>query len=250
MGAAEAASKLKGLPVILAGLVDSINPCAFATIVFFLSYMSLVLKKSRLEVFLAGVVFIIGVYVTYFFIGIGIFSAVLGLTDILKYSKILYLAIGIFVLYLAARHIYEAALLKKTGNMDDDEVKMKLPGWIRRSIEKLITRLTGLKFILPFVFLLAVIITLLELVCTGQVYLPAIIYLTSIPQYRMTAYIYLAFYCFLFVVPLIVIFGMYYFGMTTLALKRFFKDNIVAMKVTMGVFFITLAVFMIAQGVK
>ncbi len=250
IGAAEAASKLKGLPVILAGLVDSINPCAFATIVFFLSYMSLVLKKSRLEVFLAGVVFIIGVYVTYFFIGIGIFSAVLGLTDILKYSKILYLAIGIFVLYLAARHIYEAALLKKTGNMDDDEVKMKLPGWIRRSIEKLITRLTGLKFILPFVFLLAVIITLLELVCTGQVYLPAIIYLTSIPQYRMTAYIYLAFYCFLFVVPLIVIFGMYYFGMTTLALKRFFKDNIVAMKVTMGVFFITLAVFMIAQGVK
>lgn len=245
-----AVKRLRLLPVLLAGAVDSINPCAFATIVFFLSYMSLVLKKTRFEVFLAGVVFITGVFSTYFLIGAGIFKAVLGIAGILKYSKILYLTIGVFVLFLSGRHFYEAAVLRKTGSMDDEAVKLKLPDWIRRSIEKLITAFTGLKYILPFVLLLSVIITLLELVCTGQVYLPTIIYLTSMPEYRVTAYLYLALYCFLFVVPLIVIFVLYYFGLTTLTLKRFFKDNIVAMKVTMAVFFLTMAVFMIAESVK
>ena len=248
--AVSVAQKLKVIPIILAGLVDSINPCAFATIVFFLSYMSLVLKKTRSEVFFAGLIFIIGVFVTYFLIGVGIFKAVLGITSILKYSKILYLVIGIFLILLAARHFYESAVLKRTGSMDDDEVRLKLPDWIRKSIEKLITEFTGLRFILPFVFLLAVIITLLELVCTGQVYLPAIIYLTSLAKYRLQAYLYLVLYCFLFVVPLIVIFAMYYFGLTTLTLKRFFKDNIVGMKITMAVFFLTMAVFMIIEGLK
>jgi len=70
------------------------------------------------------------------------------------------------------------------------------------------------------------------------------------PEYRMTAYFYLTLYCFLFVVPLIVIFAMYYFGLTTLTLKRFFKGNIVAMKLVMAVFFLTMAIFMIFNGVK
>lgn len=245
-----AAQRLKLLPIVFAGAVDSINPCAFATIVFFLSYMSLVLKKTRSEVFLAGLVFIIGVFVTYFLIGVGLFKAVLGITGILKYSKLIYLSIGLFVLFLSGRQFYEAMVLKRTGKMDDDEVKLKLPEWIRGSIEKLITEFTGLKYILPFVLLLAVVITLLELVCTGQVYLPTIIYLTSLPEYRLTAYFYLALYCFLFVAPLILIFVMYYFGLTTLTLKRFFKDNIVTMKLTMAVFFLTMAVFMIIEGVK
>jgi ascorbate-specific PTS system EIIC-type component UlaA len=34
-----------------------------------------------------------------------------------------------------------------------------------------------------------------------------------------------------------------------LTLKRFFKDNIVAMKITMGVFFLTMALFMLMEGV-
>jgi cytochrome c biogenesis protein CcdA len=245
-----AAKQLQLLPILFAGVVDSINPCAFATIVFFLSYMSLVLKKSRSEVFFAGLVFIAGVFITYFFIGVGIFKAVLGLTGILKYSKYLYLVIGIFVLFLSGRHFYEASVLKRTGLLDDEEVKMKLPDWIRKTIEKLITRFTGMKFILPFVFMLAVLITLFQLACTVQVYLPSIIYLTSIPEYRTSAYLFLLLYCFLFVLPLILIFVMYYFGLTTLALKRFFKNKIVTMKLAMAVFFLIMAVFMISEGIK
>jgi cytochrome c biogenesis protein CcdA len=245
-----AAKRLQLLPILFAGVVDSINPCAFATIVFFLSYMSLVLKKSRSEVFFAGLVFIAAVFITYFFIGVGIFKAVLGLTGILKYSKFLYIIIGIFVLFLSGRHFYEAAVLKRTGKLDDEEVKMKLPHWIRTTIEKLITRFTAMKFILPFVFLLAVLITLFQLACTVQVYLPSIIYLTSIPEYRASAFLFLLLYCFLFVLPLILIFVMYYFGLTTLALKRFFKDKIVTMKLAMATFFLIMAVFMILEGIR
>jgi len=46
--------RLKILPLIAAAVTDSVNPCAFATIVFFVTYMSMVLKKKKGEIILVG----------------------------------------------------------------------------------------------------------------------------------------------------------------------------------------------------
>lgn len=61
------------LPVLLAGLADGINPCAFATVVFLLSLLALV-GRTRREVLITGLVFAATVFATYFAIGFGLLS--------------------------------------------------------------------------------------------------------------------------------------------------------------------------------
>ena len=63
--------------------------------------------------------------------------------------------------------------------------------------------MTEMKYIIPFVFAASVAITFLELFCTGQVYLPTIVYLESLKGYRHTAMLYLFLYCLLFILPLL-----------------------------------------------
>ena len=57
--------------VLSAALIDGVNPCAFATIIFFLSYLHIA-RRSRREILQVGAAFIIGVFVTYFAMGAGL----------------------------------------------------------------------------------------------------------------------------------------------------------------------------------
>ncbi|MFH1126129.1 MAG: hypothetical protein V1703_03305, partial [Candidatus Altiarchaeota archaeon] len=61
--------------VLVTGLVDSINPCAFAVMIFLLTFLFEVSSSSR-RVLKAGLAYIISVYVTYFLSGLGFLSVV------------------------------------------------------------------------------------------------------------------------------------------------------------------------------
>jgi len=63
---------LKLLPVAAAALSDGVNPCAFAGIVFLVSYLSFVLKKTSREVLTFGIGYSAGVCIFYFIFGLGI----------------------------------------------------------------------------------------------------------------------------------------------------------------------------------
>jgi MFS family permease len=59
------------LTVVSAGLIDGVNPCAFATLIFFISYLSFVGRK-RNEILWVGIGFSGSVFLTYLLIGFGI----------------------------------------------------------------------------------------------------------------------------------------------------------------------------------
>ena len=61
------------LAILLAGLVDGLNPCAFATIVFFISYLTLSGRKGK-EVIITGISFTLGVFLTYLLVGLGFYK--------------------------------------------------------------------------------------------------------------------------------------------------------------------------------
>ena len=61
--------------IVLAGLLDGINPCAFTTIVFFLSMLAY-LGKSKREMAIVGVGFTLAIFATYFLLGLGLLGAV------------------------------------------------------------------------------------------------------------------------------------------------------------------------------
>ena len=60
--------------VLLTGLVDGINPCALAILLFFVSFL-FTIRKTRLSVARMGAVYIGAVYVVYFLIGLGLLQA-------------------------------------------------------------------------------------------------------------------------------------------------------------------------------
>ncbi|MDC7124052.1 MAG: hypothetical protein PQJ46_00695, partial [Spirochaetales bacterium] len=69
------ASTLSGFSVALAGLLDGVNPCAFTTLIFLISALS-VAGRNRRGIFTVGLFYTLTVFVTYFLIGLGFFKII------------------------------------------------------------------------------------------------------------------------------------------------------------------------------
>ncbi len=68
------AARLAVLPVLAAGLIDGINPCAFTTLIFLLASLALA-GRGRREVLVIGALFSLSVFLTYLGVGLGLFAA-------------------------------------------------------------------------------------------------------------------------------------------------------------------------------
>ena len=59
--------------VVTSGFVDGLHPCGFAVLIFFVAFL-LSLKRSRKDILAMGALYIAGVFLAYFLIGLGIFK--------------------------------------------------------------------------------------------------------------------------------------------------------------------------------
>jgi cytochrome c biogenesis protein CcdA len=73
-GPAEADEDLLPL-VLVTGFLDGLNPCAFAVLLFFISFL-FVIRRTRLNVMRMGLVYVLAIFFVYFFIGIGLLRAI------------------------------------------------------------------------------------------------------------------------------------------------------------------------------
>ena len=103
------------LAVAGAGLLDGINPCAFATIVFFISYMNLV-GRGRKEMLIAGGAFALAVFVTYLLVGVGTLSFMSYLNQFSGVAKCVYLLAATATFALAGLSLYDAVKAKAGQN--------------------------------------------------------------------------------------------------------------------------------------
>ena len=63
------------IPAVLgAAAVDAINPCAFAVLIILLS--TILVNKNRKKALLSGIAFSIAIFISYFLMGVGLYSAV------------------------------------------------------------------------------------------------------------------------------------------------------------------------------
>gem|GEM_PF-307042 len=163
-----------GLGLILAaGFLDGINPCAFATIIFLLSYLQVTRKTPR-EIAQIGIAYILGVFAAYFVIGLGLLKVAVMLTQIRWLGGLvnqLMAGLALVIMVLCVRD----GIYCLRGRMAD--MTLQLPDLLKHQIHRLIrTSVRQAHFVL-MAFLLGVAISLLELACTGQVYLPTITYM-------------------------------------------------------------------------
>jgi len=109
--------------VLGAGLLDGLNPCAFTTIIFLISYLSLFGFSTR-KIIYTGVMFTSGVFITYFLIGLLFYNYLkLALTDPVistVINSLLLVVVSILALYSLSDLI--KSMRGKTG-----ELSLRLP---------------------------------------------------------------------------------------------------------------------------
>lgn len=229
---------LKVVTVAAAGLLDGINPCAFATIIFFISYLAMIGRKGR-ELILVGAAFSVAVFLTYFTIGLGFFQFLQSIADLMKtLSLILYIAIAIVALVIGGLSVYDFMLIRK-GDLRD--MKLQLPAALKRRIQLTISKRSRMRNYVFGAATAGFIVSLLELACTGQVYLPTITWAVQDPALRQFAYPLLIIYNLMFIIPLVAIILLAYYGLTSQQLAAFLQRRAAVVKLATAIFFFGMA---------
>jgi len=232
------------MAVVFAGLIDGINPCAFATLIFFVSYLTLSGRQGK-EVLWVGGGFTLGVFVAYLGVGLGLYQVLEMVNETLDtIAKIVYAVTGVFCLVLAGLSFRD---YKKAKEGDIHDMLLTLPEPMRKRINTTIRRGRKTRNYILGAFGAGIMISFLELACTGQVYLPTIIFVSSIPELRLQAFLYLVLYNLLFILPLVVIFVLVYFGTTSKDLTRWLHEKAAAVKFAMSLVFIALGSWLIVS---
>ena len=225
------------LTIVSAGLLDGINPCAFATLIFFISYLSFVGRK-RTEILYVGMGYSAAVFLTYLLIGFGILSFIQHLTFLPLFSKIVYILTIVFALVLGTLSLYDYVQLKRGL---PSEMKLQLPNFLKKRIHQTIREESKSTRYFLAAIAAGFMVSLLEFTCTGQVYLPTILFVANVPSLRASAISYLVLYNLMFIVPLLIIFGVVYWGVTSEQLALFLKKRASSIKLFTSLLFFALA---------
>jgi cytochrome c biogenesis protein CcdA/glutaredoxin len=228
------------LTVLGAGLIDGLNPCAFATLVFFVSYMAFTGRRGR-EILFVGMAFTLGVFLTYFLVGIGLLTVVQSLGVLASLGRWVYLLTAVLCAILAALTFRD---LSRARRGKPGDMTLKLPSALRKQIHKVIREGAQVRAFVGMAFVTGFLVSLIELACTGQVYLPTIVYVLSRPELAARAFLYLFLYCLMFVLPLIVVFVLSYLGTTSEQLAQFVNRHTASIKLLTGLVFVGLALWM------
>jgi hypothetical protein len=88
------------------------------------------------------------------------------------------------------------------------------------------------------------VVSLLELACTGQVYLPTLMFVAQTNSAGLEVTGYLALYNLAFILPLLAVFGVAYLGVSSRALEGLLRRNMAWVKLSLAALFLGLGVAM------
>lgn len=231
--------------IAISGLIDGINPCAFATIIFFISYLALIKRTGR-DLLLVGSMFTLAIFLTYFLIGAGALKAVTTLSFLpLARQIFIFVTAGIGII-LGTLSLLDYLKYKKTGQTGD--ATLQLPPRIKQMIHSTIRKNVKTSNFIIMAAVTGFMVSILELACTGQIYLPTLIFISNVPEFRANALVYLLLYNLMFVVPLILVFLFTYWGTSSQRWAELTKQHFGAIKLIMAVLFFGLAILLITTG--
>lgn len=230
-----------GLVAVLgAGLLDGVNPCAFTTIIFFISYLTLVGRKGR-DLLLVGAAFTVAVFLTYLAMGLGLAEIVRQIEGISLIGRLLYGTTALVCLVLAALSVWDYAKIRQ-GKLS--EIALQLPKSLKARIHSTIRSRSRMQGYIGAAFGAGILVSVFELACTGQVYLPTIVFVTGVAELRLTALAYLALYNLMFVVPLVLVFTVTYLGTSNQQITARFQANVGTVKLATALLFGVLGIWL------
>jgi len=230
------AVRLAILPVMAAGLIDGINPCAFTTLIFLLASLALA-GRGRREVLVIGALFTLSVFLTYLGVGLGLFAAIRAASAVSLVSALLRWIIFALLIVFAALSVYDYTRIR-AGRPSDmllqlpHSLKLKIHASIRTRAKTL--ALAGSSLAMGF------LVSIFEFACTAQVYLPTLAYLARALK-RADALGLLLVYNLCFIAPLLVVFAASYLGVSSRRITVLFQSHMGKVKLALAVAFLALA---------
>lgn len=242
MVAAERVSAFTLGGVMLFGLLDGVNPCAISTLVFLLSLLA-VSGVSRNGMLAMGASYCLATFLTYTAIGFGLLRGLHMLSAFPFLRSLFEAALAAALLLLAFLSFRDAWRYQRRG--DPHQVTVQLPPRLKKMIHGWIRRGVGSRRLIVGGFAAGVMVTVLEAVCTGQVYVPALTLVIRRSGMDARAWLLLLLYNTMFLMPLVVAFMAVRFGLGMQTLRRWNLQNVSASKTLMGLFFVAVALYLL-----
>ncbi|MBW2994836.1 hypothetical protein KY312_00640 [Candidatus Woesearchaeota archaeon] len=183
--------------VLSAAAVDAINPCAFAVLIILMT--TILASGIKRKALFAGLAFSLSIYISYFLMGLGLYSAVraTGITHVF-YWIVAFLAVLVGLFNLKDYLWYGKWFV------------MEVPRTWRPRMKSLIKGITSI----PGAFFIGFVVSLFLLPCTSGPYI-VILGLLARAATRTYAILLLLLYNFIFILPMLIITAAIYFGITT-----------------------------------
>jgi cytochrome c-type biogenesis protein len=176
------------LPLVLGtGLLDGLNPCAFAVLLFFIAFL-FTIRRTTASIWGMGLVYVGAIYLAYFLIGLGLMRAVLFVNDHHFMARVgSWLVIGLGLINL------------KDYFFPQLPVHLRIPTIAHGTIQDRLKRAT-----LPAAAVGGFLVGLCTFPCSGGIYV-AIVGLLAAQTTYLQGVGYLGLYNLAFVIPLLVI---------------------------------------------
>jgi cytochrome c biogenesis protein CcdA/glutaredoxin len=183
--------------VVAGAAVDAINPCAFAVLVILIT--AILASGARRRALHAGLAFSLSVFISYYLMGLGLYSAV----QAARLTHALYIAIGVLAIAIGLFNLKDWLWYGKW-------FAMEVPQRWRPAMKRLLQGVTSV----PGAFLVGFAVSLFLLPCTSGPYI-VVLGLLAKTATQAQAALWLLLYNAIFVLPMVVITGAVYLGWTT-----------------------------------
>ncbi|MBT5557672.1 hypothetical protein HOJ84_00930 [Candidatus Woesearchaeota archaeon] len=223
-----ALTQLPALPILITtALVDSINPCAIGVLVLLISTL-LALSDNKKNMIKVGLIYISAVFLTYLLAGIGLLYFIQQF-DIAKPLGIL---VGAIVIFLGLVEIKDFFWYGKGFSLT---IPSSQVGKIKEYAKKAT---------IPGAIVMGMFVAAVELPCTGGPYLAILTVLESMGM-NFKVFWYLVLYNLIFVLPLVIILGLVYYGMSAETVKNWKNKQRKWMRLFTGITLLILGVLLI-----
>jgi cytochrome c biogenesis protein CcdA len=223
----ESQSDIPILLIIGAGLLDGINPCAFAVLVLLLGYLMSV--DSRRKMVIGGIVYTAAVFIFYYLAGLLLTRSVQMLEIAEHFSRFAGILSILFGLVMIKGVVFPG---KGSLLVIPESQKPRIDRWMKKGT-------------FPSIFVLGVLVGMFELPCTGGIYL-AIISMIALQTDIVGGLYYLLIYNIAFILPLVIILIAVCYGMPPEKVDEWRLEKRFLLRLIVGIIMIILGIIILS----
>ena len=230
---ASAASRWTLPAIVLAGIADGFNPCAFSIVIVLAGILAVGGRKRRARM-LGGWAFCAGSFLTYMAMGLGLMRAIKALEGLRAVHDVVMTLLAFSLFVLAALSVRDAFRYRKAKV--PSVITLQLPDRVKKLIRAVAEASWGGPTVVVAGLGCGFLVTLLDSLCTGQVYVPVLALISREPG-AWRSFALLALYNLAFIAPLVAVFMLAAKGADSERMSRWSKRNVFPSKIALGVIF-------------